>query len=223
MGNQRGRDAGRRSPGTGTSHRGPGQPGTAPTRVGAARPGCCLMLVLDAGAFVAVERGVRKVVALVKRERLAGRPPVTSGGVVAQVWRGGSGRQAPLARLLAGVDVAPVDDRLGRRAGMLLARSGHSDAIDATVVCLAADGDDILTSDHGDLRALAEAAAIHVELIPVRFSGPIARRTRCPPGQPGQPTSVCPARYQPGAPRHAGTARPRLADHRAGSPGAAGS
>ncbi|HEX9541390.1 MAG TPA: hypothetical protein VGA04_24765 [Streptosporangiaceae bacterium] len=125
------------------------------------------MLVLDAGAFVAVERGDRDVVSLVKRERLAGRPPVTSGGVVAQVWRGGRGRQAELTRLLAGVQVAAVDDQLGRRAGMLLARSGQSDAIDATVVCLAADGDDILTSDPGDLRALAEAAEIHVELIPV--------------------------------------------------------
>jgi hypothetical protein len=125
------------------------------------------MLVLDAGAFVAVERGDRDVVALVKRERLAGRVPVTNGGVVAQVWRGGSGRQAPVARLLAGVEVAPVDDGLARRAGMLLARTGHADAIDAAVVCLAADGDDILTSDPGDLRVLAEAAGVHVELIPV--------------------------------------------------------
>jgi hypothetical protein len=125
------------------------------------------MLVLDAGAFVAVERGDRDVVALVKRERLAGRPPITSGGVVAQVWRGGHGRQVTVARMLAGVNVAPIDDRLGRRAGMLLARVGSSDAIDATVVCLAADGDDILTSDSGDLRPLAEAAGIHVELIPV--------------------------------------------------------
>ena len=130
-------------------------------------PGSRLMLVLDAGAFVAVERGSRDVVALIKRERLAGRSPVSSGGVVAQVWRGGSGRQAPIARLLAGTDVAPIDDRLGRRAGMLLARSGQSDAIDAAVVCLAADGDDILTSDPGDLRALAQAAGIHVELVPV--------------------------------------------------------
>jgi hypothetical protein len=125
------------------------------------------MLVLDAGAFLAVERGDRDVAALVKRERLAGRPPVTSGGVVAQVWRGGHGRQAQVARLLAGTDVAPVDDSLGRRAGVLLARSGQSDAIDATVVCLAADGDDILTSDPGDLHALAQAAEIHVDLIPV--------------------------------------------------------
>jgi hypothetical protein len=125
------------------------------------------MLVLDAGAFVAVERGDRDVVALVKRERLAGRVPATCGGVVAQVWRGGHGRQTLVARLLAGVLVVPIDDRLGRQAGSLLARSGESDAIDAAVVCLAADGDDILTSDPGDLRELAEAAGVHVDLIPV--------------------------------------------------------
>jgi hypothetical protein len=125
------------------------------------------MLVLDAGAFLAVERGDRDVVALVKRERLADRVPVTNGGVVAQVWRGGSGRQAPVARLLAGTDVVPIDDGLGRRSGMLLARTGQADAIDAAVVRLAGDGDDILTSDPGDLRALAEAAGVHVELIPV--------------------------------------------------------
>jgi PIN domain len=125
------------------------------------------MLVLDAGAFVAVERGDRDVVALVKRERLAGRAPVTNGGVIAQVWRGGRDRQALVARLLAGVEVTPIDDRLGRRAGMLLARTGGADPIDAAVVCLAADGDDILTSDPGDLRILAEAAEVHVELIPV--------------------------------------------------------
>lgn len=125
------------------------------------------MLILDAGAFVAVERGDRDVVALVKRERLSGRAPVTNGGVVGQVWRGGSGRQAPVARLLAGVDVVPLDDLLGRRAGTLLARSGCADVIDAAVVCLAGDGDDILTSDPEDLRDLAQAAGIHVELIPV--------------------------------------------------------
>jgi hypothetical protein len=53
----------------------------------------------------------------------------------------------------------------GRRC--YLPASGGSDAVDATAVCLAADGDDILTSDAGDLRALAEAAGIHVDLIPI--------------------------------------------------------
>jgi hypothetical protein len=125
------------------------------------------MLVLDAGAFVAVERGDRETMALIKRERLVGRAPLTSGGVVAQVWRGDRGRQVPVARLLAGVEVMAIDGELGRRAGMLLARSGQADAIDASVVCLAADGDDVLTSDPDDLRALAESAEIHVDLIPV--------------------------------------------------------
>jgi hypothetical protein len=125
------------------------------------------MLIVDAGAFVAAERGDRDVVALVKRERLAGRAPVTNGGVVAQVWRGGHGRQAPVARLLAGTEVMPIGNSLGRRAGGPLAASGGSDAIDAAVVCLAADGDDVLTSDPGDLRALAEAAGVHVELVAV--------------------------------------------------------
>jgi len=126
-----------------------------------------LSLILDAGAFVAVERGDRDIVALVKRERLAERAPLTHGGVVAQVWRGGAGRRAILARLLAGVDVQALDISLGKRAGMLLGRSGGADAIDAAIVCLAGDGDEILTSDPNDLRALAEAAGLHVELVPV--------------------------------------------------------
>ena len=123
--------------------------------------------VLDAGAFLAVERGDRDIVALVKRERLALRSPVSHGGVVAQVWRGGSGRQAEVARLLAAVDVVPLDENLGKRAGVLLGRSGAYDPIDAALVCLAADGDAILTSDPGDLRRLAEVAGVHVDLVPV--------------------------------------------------------
>ena len=126
-----------------------------------------MSLILDAGAFVAVERGDRDTAALVKRQRLAERAPLTHGGVVAQVWRGGAGRRAILARLLAGVDVQALDISLGKRAGMLLGRSGGADAIDAAIVCLAGDGDEILTSDPNDLRALAEAAGLHVELVPV--------------------------------------------------------
>jgi hypothetical protein len=123
--------------------------------------------VLDAGALLAVERGDRDVLALLKREWLAGRVPLTHGGVVAQVWRGGSGRQAQLARFLPGVDVASLDDALGRRAGVLLGLARANDAVDAAVIALAADGDIILTSDPNDLRGLAEAAAVHVDLVRV--------------------------------------------------------
>ncbi len=86
---------------------------------------------------------------------------------MAQVWRGGSGRQAPVASLLASVEVIPVDDHLGRRAGLLLARAHTPDVVDASVICLAQDGDDILTSDPSDLLDLARASGAHVELIPV--------------------------------------------------------
>jgi hypothetical protein len=72
-----------------------------------------------------------------------------------------------LARLLAGVEIAALDDTLGRRAGLLLAEAGNDDVIDAAVVLLAADGDLIMTSDTGDLSALASAFGAHVELVAV--------------------------------------------------------
>lgn len=124
-----------------------------------------MSLVLDAGALVAVERAQREVIALIKQELRAGRAPKTHGGVVGQVWRGGTGRQAILARLLPGLDVLPIDVELGRRAGVLLARARRADVIDAAVVLLAADGDIILTSDPEDLRVLAAAARADVDLV----------------------------------------------------------
>jgi hypothetical protein len=126
-----------------------------------------MSLVLDAGAFVAVERGDRLTAALVKAELSAGRSPITHGGVVGQVWRGGAGRQALLAMLLANLEIAVLDDALGRRVGLLLKRSRTSDVIDAAVVLLAADGDSILTSDPGDLEPLALAAGVHVDIVAV--------------------------------------------------------
>lgn len=79
--------------------------------------------------------------------------------VVAQVWRDPHGRQAGLAHLLHAVDVRPLDHRAGRDAGVLLARTGTSDPIDATVVLLAEPGDRILTGDPDGLTRLATAAA----------------------------------------------------------------
>lgn len=122
---------------------------------------------MDAGAFLAVERGDRDVVALLKKEYLARRSPLSHGGIVAQVWRGESGRQAELARLLAGVHVQALDEDLGKKAGVLLGKSRTDDALDAALICLAVDGDDVLTSDAADLRRLAESSGVHIELLPV--------------------------------------------------------
>ena len=126
-----------------------------------------MTVVLDAGGLLALERRDREVIARLKLEMLASRPPVTHGGVVGQVWRGGTGRQVSLARSLGAVEVRPLDGALGRRAGVLLGLSRQSDVVDAALVLLAGDGDEILTSDPSDLRALARAAGLHVDLVPL--------------------------------------------------------
>jgi hypothetical protein len=125
-----------------------------------------MSLVLDAGALVALERGDVQVVRHLKGAHTEGHTPLTHGGVIAQVWRGGDHRQVLLARALAGVEVLPLDDDLGRKAGMLLARSGTTDAIDAAVVAMANDGDQILTSDPIDIGMLAELSGLHLMIVP---------------------------------------------------------
>jgi hypothetical protein len=121
-------------------------------------------LVLDSAALIAVERNERSMWARLKGAETASEIPVTHGGVVGQVWRGGP-RQARLARALQGVDVRPLDRALGRAAGELLAGARSSDVVDAAVVLLAADGDDIVTLDRSDFENLVRAAGRHVELI----------------------------------------------------------
>ena len=123
-----------------------------------------MTLVLDSGALIALERNERSMWARLKAAEITRELPLTHGGVVGQVWRGGP-RQARLARALQGVDVRPLDRALGRAAGELLARTRSSDVIDAAVVLLAADRDDVVTLDRRDFEVLVRAAGRHVELI----------------------------------------------------------
>jgi hypothetical protein len=121
-------------------------------------------LVLDSGALVALERNERQMWVRLKAAQLEGDVPLTHAGVLGQVWRGGP-RQTRLSQALGGIDVRPLDEPLGRAAGRLLAAAGLADVIDAAVVLLAADGDEIVTVDRGDLEQLAAASGRHVELI----------------------------------------------------------
>jgi hypothetical protein len=123
-------------------------------------------LLLDAGAFIAAERGDRDMVVRVKSERLAGRTARTHGGVVAQIWRGGP-RQARVARLLGLVEIVALDDPLGRATGLLLGINGTSDVVDAALVSMAQAGDIVLTSDTDDLVALARSASADLEIVAV--------------------------------------------------------
>lgn len=115
-------------------------------------------LVLDAAAFIAVDRDDRAMLARLRVAQQGGLELRSTGVVISQVWRDSTGRQANLARLLRSVDVQAVDQRLGREAGVLLGRAGTQDAVDASVVAISRTGDRILTSDAGDITPLVAAS-----------------------------------------------------------------
>ena len=115
-------------------------------------------LILDAGALVAADRDDRAMMARLRASQRHGLELRTNAMVVAQVWRDSHGRQVNLARLLQATDVRAVTQRDGRAAGELQAAAGTADAVDATVVLMAARGDRVLTSDPGDIARLAAAA-----------------------------------------------------------------
>lgn len=124
-----------------------------------------MTLVLDSGALIALERNDRAMWRRLKAAQIAGQVPLCHGGVVGQAWRGHGPRQALLARALGGLDIRGLDDALGRSAGELLAATRKADVVDAALVLLADDGDRIVTSDPGDLAALATAAGLDIELV----------------------------------------------------------
>jgi hypothetical protein len=115
------------------------------------RPG----VVLDAGAFIQLERRDRTMVRLAQLFIDTRTPLVTSAAVVAQVWRGGERHQVPIAFLLRRVKVVDLTYPVARVLGRLLGASGTSDPTDAHVVFLARERDwPVLTSDPNDLTAL---------------------------------------------------------------------
>jgi hypothetical protein len=112
-------------------------------------------IVLDAGLFIAVERRQRVAVALTQLLVESNTPMVTSAGVVAQVWRDGTGKQVPVAYLLRHTNVVALDYSTARLIGRILGQTGSRDPIDAHVVLLARQrGWPVVTSDAGDLLAI---------------------------------------------------------------------
>ncbi len=96
---------------------------------------------------------------LVRRE-----VPTVPAPVVAQSWRGGS-RQVLLVRLLTGCDVEALDDEQARAVGTLAARAATTDIVDACVVEGAMRRHDlVVSSDAGDLQAIAAAVSRRLEI-----------------------------------------------------------
>ena len=112
-------------------------------------------VVLDAGAFIALERRDGTMVRLATRFAEARIPLVTSAGVVAQVWRGGGQRQVPVAFLLRRTTVVDLTDSVARLLGLMLGIARRCDPVDAHIVLLARQRLwPVVSSDAEDLLAL---------------------------------------------------------------------
>ena len=119
-------------------------------------------IVLDAGALIALDRGDKRMIALLGQALAQSRTFRVPAGVVGQAWRNGR-VQVALARFLRSeeVEIVPLDEQLARSCGELCAATNSADIIDASVVILARERrDPIVTSDPNDLRRLDPAARI---------------------------------------------------------------
>src|SRR5579863_9419404 len=122
--------------------------------MGRTRPRTAAGIVLDTGALIALDRGDKRMIALLHRALAQGRTFRVPAGVVGQAWRDGR-VQVTLARFLRSdeVEVIPLDGQLARSCGELCGAVNAADIVDASVVILARQRrDPIVTSDASDLR-----------------------------------------------------------------------
>ncbi len=124
------------------------------------------MLVLDSGGLSRLcERSTSALalVAVLRREGLW--PPVVPSVVLAESLTGDGRRDARANQFLKACDVLQdVPVRVARRAAFLRAKARRGSAIDAIVVAVGEPDATVLTSDPGDLSALASfAVGVRVE------------------------------------------------------------
>lgn len=118
-----------------------------------------MAITYDTGALIAADRAERRIWARHRALLALREVPTVPAPVVAQSWRGG-GRQALLARLLAGCDVEALDEGQARAVGSLAVRAATIDIVDACVVEGAMRRRDlVVSSDPDDLQAIAAAVS----------------------------------------------------------------
>lgn len=118
------------------------------------------MLVLDSGAVTRLAERTQQAAALIlafREEDLW--PPLVLSIVLVECLQGHPGRDALANRFLKTCDIVEeVSEPLARRAALLRRLARRGSAVDALVVALAEPGGIVLTSDLGDLEALAQYA-----------------------------------------------------------------
>jgi hypothetical protein len=118
------------------------------------------VLILDSGGVSRLAERSQRVAALIlafREEDLW--PPLVPSVVLVECLQGHPGRDALTNRFLKTCDVVEeIGEPLARRAALLRRLARRGSAVDALVVALAEPGGTILTSDPGDLGALARYA-----------------------------------------------------------------
>lgn len=119
---------------------------------------------LDAGALIALDRGDRRVLAILARSAELGERVTVPATALAQAMRRPA-KQARLSRLIrqTTTDLHPLDGPDATSVGLLLAASRTADIVDAhVVVCARRNEQVIVTSDPVDLRRLDPGATLIV-------------------------------------------------------------
>lgn len=118
------------------------------------------MLVLDSGGVSRLAERSQQVAALILALREEGLwPPLVPSIVLVECLQGHPGRDALPNSFLKTCDIVEeIGEPLARRAALLRRLARRGSAVDALVVALAEPGGTVLTSDLGDLDALAQYA-----------------------------------------------------------------
>ena len=121
-------------------------------------------IVLDSGALIALERGDARMRALCREALRVGARVVVPSAVVAQVIRRPA-QQVVIRALLDGptTEIPVLDRLLAEAAGVLCARTGTADVVDATVVLVARrERAAVVSRDPKDLRRLDPTLRVEV-------------------------------------------------------------
>ena len=114
-------------------------------------------IIFDAGGLIALDRNDRTVLTLVVRAQERGMRITIPATALAQAIRNPA-KQARLSRLIRQIDtdLMALDGPDATSVGLLLARTGTADVVDAhVVVCARRAKQAIVTSDAADLRRIA--------------------------------------------------------------------
>ena len=131
-----------------------------------------MILVLDTGALIQVDRGNRHTLSAIDAALDRGERVLVPAGAIGQAWRNPS-RQVLLSRMLKRCAEVVLDGSEARASGQLCGKAGTADIIDASVAVAVAEAnrrdDDVvlLTSDTRDLSVLLAALSIGARMVSV--------------------------------------------------------